>query len=376
MILVPHKPKRNRRRTTTNPKSSSESKEDILSDLPDSIIHHILSFLETKQVFQTCVLSTRWNHLTKHLPTLKLCSEDFTSSDSFTKSVSQIMSSRDDSTPLHTLHFHDNDRFVESEVFESIVEYAVSHRVQLLGITITCKDIQQFPSFLFSSQTLTSLHLTVGPFRKILFPNSLNCPTLTTLTLRSFYFGAAGDDDGCAEPFSSFNRLHTLVIHNFKLLPDAQILCISSTTLVNLTISGHEFYTNHSYVCKLSSPTLCNVSYTGILYQKPFCTHLCSVKHIYIDGRYINHSVQHYSGILLSWLLELANVKSLTISSNTLQVLHFLLLIISKFCEKCMTMHPNSPSFFVAFHRFSPSFLIYSRLNSLPCVTWSHCKSK
>jgi hypothetical protein len=373
MILLPHKPKSNRRRT--NPKSCGESKEDRLSDLPDSIIHHILSFLKTKQVFQTCVLSTRWNHLTKNLPTLKLFSEDFTSSDSFTKSMSQILSVRDDSTPLPTLHFHDDHGFVESEVFESIVEYAVSHRVQLLGITISRDDIQRFPSCLFSSQTLTSLHLTVGLFRKILFPNSLNCPTLTTLTLRSFYFGAAGDD-GCAEPFSSFNRLHTLVIHNFKLLPDAQILCISSTTLVNLTISGHGFHTNHSYVCKLSSPTLCNFSFTGILYQKPFCTHLCSVKHIYIDGDNICHSIQHYSAILLSWLLELSNVKSLTISSNTLQVLHFLLLIISKFCEKCMTINPNSPSSFIAFHRFSPLFLIYSRLNSLPCVTWSHCKSK
>ncbi|RHN66133.1 putative F-box domain-containing protein [Medicago truncatula] len=136
MILLPHKPKRNRRRT--NPKMSSENNEDRLSNLPDSIIHHILSFLKTKEVFQTCVLSTRWIHLTKHLPFLKLCSESFTSSDSFTKSVSQILSSRDDSTPLPTLHFHDNHGFVESKVFQSIVEFAVSHRVQLLGITITC----------------------------------------------------------------------------------------------------------------------------------------------------------------------------------------------------------------------------------------------
>lgn len=95
------------------------------------------------------------------------------------------------------------------------------------------------------------------------------------------------------------------------------------------------------------------------------------------DGGNICPSIQHYSAILLSWLLELANVKSLTLSSNILQVLHFLLLLISKFCEKCMTIiNPNSPSSFLAFHRFSPLFLIYSRLNSLPCVTWSHCKSK
>ncbi|CAN1131327.1 hypothetical protein LINPERHAP2_LOCUS6342 [Linum perenne] len=33
---------------------------DRLSDLPDSILHHILSFIDTKSSVQTCILSSRW----------------------------------------------------------------------------------------------------------------------------------------------------------------------------------------------------------------------------------------------------------------------------------------------------------------------------
>ncbi|AES82311.1 F-box/RNI superfamily protein [Medicago truncatula] len=37
--------------------------EDRLSDLPDCVLLHIMSFLKTKCAVQTCILSKRWkNH--------------------------------------------------------------------------------------------------------------------------------------------------------------------------------------------------------------------------------------------------------------------------------------------------------------------------
>ena len=42
--------------------------EDQLSDLPDAIIHHILSFLRTKFAAVTSVLSTRWRYLFLDVP--------------------------------------------------------------------------------------------------------------------------------------------------------------------------------------------------------------------------------------------------------------------------------------------------------------------
>jgi hypothetical protein len=354
-------------------KTGIQNKQDRLSDLPDSIILHILSFLETKEALQTIILSKRWKNIPKHLTTLILKPTDFNYLHSFDNFVSQILSLRDPSTSLHTLDLMEYyDDYMEPEILKSTVEYAVSHNIQLLRISITC-DIQQFPSCFFSSENLTSLdldvHDSIANSGSLSFPNSLNLPALTTLTLRTFYFCAG--DDGCAEPFSAFKKLDTLLIEDCLLL-DAQILCISSTTLVNLTVyydCGYTYF--DSYKCKLSTPSLCNLNYTGILIQTLCRSDLCSLKHVCIDVYHPNNSpYKEYYPFVLNLLQELANIKSLTVSSTTLQVFFFscfVYLFISKFCQKCMTVYHS-------FCRFSPLFLICSRLNSRPCITWNHYK--
>ncbi|KAI3974971.1 hypothetical protein MKX01_005082, partial [Papaver californicum] len=44
-------------------RSLSCSGEDRISDLPESLIHHILSFIDIKYAVQTCVLSKRWSEI-------------------------------------------------------------------------------------------------------------------------------------------------------------------------------------------------------------------------------------------------------------------------------------------------------------------------
>jgi hypothetical protein len=210
----------------------------------------------------------------------------------------------------------DSNDFVEPDILKSILEYAISHNVRFLRTTITC-DLQFLPC-LFSSQTLTFVDLK-GTEK--LFPNSLNLPALTTLTLRSFYFcpGYDGGYDGCAEPFSVLNKLNTLVIEDCLLL-DAQILCISSTTLVNLTVRERGIYYDRRYICKLFTPSLCNLNYLKTLNQKLCLTHVCSFKHVYIDIKKHTRIFKEDYQLLLNLFQELANIKSLTVSSRTLEV--------------------------------------------------------
>ncbi|RZC62463.1 hypothetical protein C5167_024243 [Papaver somniferum] len=51
--------------------SSSSSEEDRISSLPDSLIHHILSFMYTNHAVQTCALSKRWRYIWTSMPVLK-----------------------------------------------------------------------------------------------------------------------------------------------------------------------------------------------------------------------------------------------------------------------------------------------------------------
>ena len=44
---------------------------DRISELPEDVLQHILSFLPTKQVFQSTLLSTRWKHVWTAFPILK-----------------------------------------------------------------------------------------------------------------------------------------------------------------------------------------------------------------------------------------------------------------------------------------------------------------
>ncbi|XP_004504897.1 F-box/LRR-repeat protein At1g55660-like isoform X3 [Cicer arietinum] len=250
---------------TIPPKSKrlKHENEDKLSDLPDCVILHILSFLNAKEVVRTCILSPRLKNLWKSIPTLVLHSTNFSTFKSFTKFVSKILTLRDGSIALHALDF-ERIGSIEPHLLKRIVNYAFSHNVQRLGISVK-GDICHILPCISSCRTLTSLKLSVSPkgrhnYGRTLFPKSLNLPALTTLHLGNFAFCASDKDK--TEPFSAFNKLNSLVIDNCT-VKDAQILCISKM-LSNYT-----------------EPPL----------------------------------------VLLSWLLELANIKSLTVSASTLQVL-------------------------------------------------------
>ncbi|KAK2452544.1 F-box/LRR-repeat protein [Trifolium repens] len=77
-------------------RKDTQNEQDMISDLSDCLLLHILSFLNTKQAVQTCILSKRWINLWKFLPTITLSHHDFRYLSIFREFVSQFFSLRDD----------------------------------------------------------------------------------------------------------------------------------------------------------------------------------------------------------------------------------------------------------------------------------------
>lgn len=291
--------------------------EDRLSNLSDCLLLRILSFLNAKHVVQTCILSKRYEHLWKHIPTLILQASTFPTLKQFSKFVSKILTLRDTSTALLALDLH-RPGLIEPYLLKKILKYVRSYNTLELGISVCADSALIFPH-VSSCQFLTSLKLLVyhrGRYynnQKTVFPKALNLPVLTNLDLTSFAFSSDGND--YAEPFSAFGRLNSLAIHDCT-VKDARILNISSETLVNL--DTHSKSSDFAKI-ELSTPSLCTLTFTGSPDQQICGSGLSSVKHVNIAAD-IHFHWEEPPMVLLSWLQGLANAKSLTFSSTTLQV--------------------------------------------------------
>jgi len=307
--------KRQRHKHNPNPNPN----QDRLSDLSDCVLLHILSFLDTKHAVQTCILSPRWNNLWKHLSSLKLSSIHFPKNlKGFTKFVSRVFSLRNDKTSLLALDFERSGK-TDPHLLKRILKYAFSHDVQQLRVDVNC-FIPQFPPSFFSCHTLTTLNLSVDdnyPHQN-LFPNSLNLPQIINMSLHGFLFCIG--DDGRVNPFSTLNKLNSLVITGCRVL-DYLNLCILSATLANLTIQMGFGVSEMKF--QLSSPNLRTFVYCGPVPFQNLCASnriLSSIEHVSLNVQTFIIDVKNPL-FLLTWLVELANIKSLSVTSETLKVI-------------------------------------------------------
>ncbi|KEH32935.1 hypothetical protein MTR_3g011790 [Medicago truncatula] len=126
--------------TTKKVKLIESEIKDRLSDLTDCVILHILSFLNTKDAVQTCILSPK------------------------------------------TLDFKRDVGRLNPNILKMIVEYAISHNVQRLGLFVV-GGIAQIPPIIFSCKTLTHLKLCIynKGGHETMFPKSFNLSALTSL---------------------------------------------------------------------------------------------------------------------------------------------------------------------------------------------------
>ncbi|CAI9110405.1 OLC1v1010416C1 [Oldenlandia corymbosa var. corymbosa] len=170
------------------------SDDDRISNLPDSMIFHILSFLQTKDVVVTSVLSKRWKSFWTKVNTLEFKSRDEDKKESkgnksmtFPQFVNNVLF-RNDAQHLDKFRLRWIDSGCNAWYVNMWVNQAIIRNVRYLCLRVDNSDIR-LPSNLFTSGTLETL-LSQGHF---LFkvPQVVCLPKLKVLGLNDVIYESA-----------------------------------------------------------------------------------------------------------------------------------------------------------------------------------------
>ncbi|WOG83057.1 hypothetical protein DCAR_0102231 [Daucus carota subsp. sativus] len=247
---------------------------DRISSLPDQLLHHILSFLETRLAVQTSALSKRWKLIWTTLPILNF-TWSWSNIRSGNKFINNIFARRNNNSDVLKLnHFF----FYESPQFhgvQKLANHAVSHNVRQVNVDVTGADcivtmkltgpnaivlnlklpFDQFLKKLDSCwrlPALTTLHLVRTDYSKpYKLPASylVDLPALRTLLL-----------DGFELPSSvSLPALHTLILHIVEFPENMSEFCRVFQALGNLQNLTLFFWTTLRCDCVIDCPQLINL---------------------------------------------------------------------------------------------------------------------
>ncbi|QHO33077.1 FBD-associated F-box protein At5g60610-like [Arachis hypogaea] len=197
---------------------------DRISDLPDCILLHILSFLPTKTAFFTTVLSRRWTHLCHDLQHLEFnqiqflnrnrIRSGFGSRERLFAIVNWILS-RHRVPPIRTFRLTCClDQFHEFTTVQGFIREVLGPNLQELDLQLSIFDFFDrkvvIPNGVFSCASLVTLRLS-GDIT-FLSPSSPWCgyhlPSLKTLEMHD----VAASIDDVAELLSHCTALETLIL--------------------------------------------------------------------------------------------------------------------------------------------------------------------
>ncbi|QCD95197.1 hypothetical protein DEO72_LG5g3290 [Vigna unguiculata] len=222
---------------------------DMISSIPDDILLYILSFLPTKQVVATTVLSKRWNLLFRSVPSFDFSYRmDYDKNHiedcyHFFHSVFSFLLSRDSNRSLHKFRLRCGSTFLMNTVgiktsistwIEEWIEYAVTgrNRVQHLDLNLDQKIVM--PSMVFRCKTLVVLKLGYVTVKDI---SCVDLPLLKILHLNTVLFS---EDVGLSLLLSGSPNVEDLEVKNINFDP-SKVKFNRLPKLVRVRTLGHLF---------------------------------------------------------------------------------------------------------------------------------------
>ncbi|CAI9303617.1 unnamed protein product [Lactuca saligna] len=250
--------------------SATMSNSDDISQLPDCILHHILSFIPTKDDVKTSILSKRWKNLWTSVSNLdfddallykEIEGQDPPDEICFMNFVDRVLLFRDTST-IHKFRLSCRVCFNPSRI-HSWISSAIIHNVHELDLCLFVEDPFLLPQSIFSSRSLTTLKIEMNCVLQI--PSFINFPHLKTLHLSLITFP---DDELTQKLFAGCLVLEELVLLDCE-WTNLKNVMISSPNLKRLTIDDLPYFgpPDDSRGCKImiDAMNLVFFKYTGYL---------------------------------------------------------------------------------------------------------------
>ncbi|CAA0842861.1 F-box/FBD/LRR-repeat protein [Striga hermonthica] len=226
---------------------------DRLSSLPDSILHHILSFLPTKRSVQTSILSRRWRHLWAHVPDIEFdCHTDLEldGGKRFSDIIYRVMLQYK-VQGMNNFRLTYNENCGGEYQLETCITTAIVRNVKHIYLSIY--NIVRLPLCIFTYDSLVDLILfQCGPIPMLGF---VRLPALKKLHILDVSYES---EFGCLTNLLSgcpvLEELN-LVSEN---VPPCIYHCISSPTLIRLYINTTfwDSYHRERYRLKIDAPAL------------------------------------------------------------------------------------------------------------------------
>ncbi|XP_047957534.1 putative F-box/LRR-repeat protein At3g42770 [Salvia hispanica] len=273
--------------------------EDRINQLPDEILVHILSFIDSYEAFETTFLSKRWKNLWRSLPSLRLHLSSAASSDF----VSHFLSHRDATAPVHSLNLSLDDKF-NLKLVNKCVLYAINHGVQSLRLRAYNTHLR-LPAALFTSTTLCELELKLFNNNVTRAPGRLLLPNLKTLFLEAH---STFDDDTGMETFAGLPGLEKLTLRGRP---------FTSLVLKAPKLRVLEILQYSRSMEEISAPLLTSFRFEGFSPLECSMMNLPMLEQVYVDIYNIGYNVKK----LHRMLHQLGNATNVSLTLDTLKVL-------------------------------------------------------
>ncbi|XP_066326078.1 F-box/LRR-repeat protein At3g58900-like [Miscanthus floridulus] len=203
---------------------------DRISDLPDELLHHAMSFLLARDVVRTCVLSTRWRHLWVSMPYLSIDTGDFINQRSFIKFVTSLLLSRG-CGPLDSFRLDANGPGIFLENFRDTAYLWICHALRSNVHTLSIMDHELKEEGEGESEERSDA-FWLG-----------HCPFMSLYLKQLHLRGVSVDKCFAKNLFSGCTALEDLDMINCVILATE----FSSTTLKRLSIDYHGFCRSEGY---------------------------------------------------------------------------------------------------------------------------------